>query len=258
MSIWKPEREREWLLERGIAFSHAQNYDTCASKSGMAESDIGWIAMAHLVGLGDKMLDLAPRAIDGIERSIASREDIGTDSLAYYALLLEAKALAQWFLTGQNHSATWSAAFDSRLATRRRYADEKLSAPDRNSLLDDVLAVAFQAGRYAEGIEFHDKLAGPVQVSVPRIKAPRQLAYALCQRAMGNSPGTDEALVRAGRQVLRNYLAERWLHHGQYMRAAMWLKVVHEVAHPGLKPAEVMLRAYDDMPTVPRPAFLPA
>lgn len=256
MSMWKAEREREWLLERGITFGHAQTFVDCPSKGGMAESHISWIAMAHLVGLGNTMIDLAPRAIDGIDQAIASNEVIGPDSLAYYALLLEAKALAQWFLTGQNPIATWSEAFDARLATQRRYADEVLTTRDRNSLLDDVLAVAFQAGRYAEGIAFHDKLAGPMQIAAQRIKSPRQLAHALCQRAMGHSPGSDEALVRAGHQVLRDHLAERWLHHGQYLRSAMWLKIVHGLANPGLTPTEVMLKAYDDMPTVPRPDFL--
>lgn len=257
MSFWNPDDCKEWLIERGIAFSHAQDYETCPSKSGVAESHIGWIAMAHLVGLGDRMLDLAPRAIEGIERAVGSGEVVGPDSLAYYALLFEAKALAQWFLTGENHSATWGEAFDARLATQRRYADEKLSARDRNSVLDDVLAVALQAGRYAEGIAFHDNLAGPMRLSLHRIKSPRQLAYALCQRAVGHGPVSDHALARAGHQLLRDHLTEPWLQNGQYLRAAMWLKIVHEVANPELKPAEVMLKAYDDMPTVPRPAFLP-
>lgn len=250
--------DREWLLERGIAFGHAQRYDGCPSMGGIAQSHIGWIAMAHLVGLGSAMLDLAPPAIDGIDRAIARGEDIGPDRFAWYGLLTEAKAVAQWFLTGQNPVATWAAAFDERLATYRRHIHVALRAKDRNSMLDDSLAVGYQAGRYAEAIAFHDEVAGPMKVGIRNIKAPRQLAYLLCQRALGQGVGSDEEFIRAGHRLLQLHLAEHWLHLGQYQRAATWLKIVHEFASPGLSPAQVMLKAYDDMPTVPRPAFLGA
>lgn len=258
MSFWKPENRREWLLDRGIAFGHSQSYDDCPSPGGVAESHIGWIAMAHLVGLGPAMLDLGPPAIAAIEKAIAQGEDIDPDRLAWHGLLTEAKALAQWFLTGQNVAATWSVAFDERLAAQGRYAGQPLKAKDRNILLDDGLAVGYQAGRYEEAIALHDELAGPMKVSIRNIKAPRQLAYALCLRALGRSPGTDKEFVHAGHRLLQLHLAERWLHLGNYQCAAMWLKIVYELAEPSLTPAQVMLKAYDDMPTIPRPGFVPA
>jgi hypothetical protein len=258
VSFWKPENRREWLLERGIAFELSQVYDESKPMGSWAHSQVGVIAMAHLVNLGSSMIDIAPRCVDWIDRAIARGEDMGPDRLAWYGLLLESKALAQWFMARQNPTATWNEAFDSRLATQARHAGEQLTAKDRNSVLDDVVAIGYQAGRYAEAIAFHDALAGPMKVSVPNIKAPRQLAYALCQRARGHSPGSEEEIIRAGHRLLQIHMAERWLHLGNYQRTAMWLKIVHEVANPGLTPAEVMLKAYDDMPTVPRPAFLPA
>lgn len=256
MSVWKYEAEREWLLDRGIAFAHGQSYETCQSMGGIAESHVGWIAMAHLVGLGREMLDLGPQAVAAIDCAIARGEDFSADKLAWHGLLREAKALAQWFVTGQNVAATWGEAFDERMAARQRYAGQPLRASDRNMLLDDGLAVGLQAGRHAQCIAYHDELAGgPPKGKVSGIKAPRQLAYALCLRALGQSPASDADLIRAGHRVLREHLAERWLHNGQYKRAAMWLKIVYELEAPQLTPAEVMLKAYDDMPTVTRPPF---
>jgi hypothetical protein len=259
MSFWTPEVRRRWLIEEGIAFAHSQIYESSPSMGGIAESHIRWIAMAHLVGLGPQMIDLAPPAITAIDTAIARGEHVGPDRLAWHGLLQEAKALAQWLLTGQNPAPTWALAFEERVAAQKRYAGESLRAGDRNRLLDDTLAVGFQAGCFAQSLAYHDALAGgPPKGKVSSIKAPRQLAYALCQRALGHSPGSDAELIRAGHRVLREHLAERWLHNGQYERAAVWLKIVYGLEAPQLTPAEVLLKAYDDMPTIPRPAFLPA
>lgn len=259
MSSWKPSDDREWLLERGIAYEHSLSYDESKPMGSWGRSQIGAIVKAHLVNLGAAMIDLAPQAIDWIDRAFAREEDLGPDRLAWYGTLNEAKAMAQWMLEGKNPASTWSLAFEERLAARQRYADEKLTAKDRNTLLDDVVAIGLQAGRYEEAMAYHDTLAGgPPKGKVSSIKAPRQLAYALCQRALGHSSGSDAELVQAGHRVLREHLAERWLHNGQYLRSAMWLKIVYELAQPELSPAEVLLKAYDDMPTIPRPAFLSA
>ena len=259
MSCWKPEVDREWLLERGISFEHAQTLDGTKPIGSWANSQVGVIAMAHLVGLGHTMIDIAPRAIEWIDLAIQRGEDVGPDQLAWQGLLHEAKALAQWFLTGIDSTETWGLAFDERQAAQQRYAGRPMRTTDRNLLLDDTMAVGLQAGRFEESIAYHETLAGgPPKGKVSSFKAPRQLAYALCQRALGQGPDSDADLISAGHRMLREHLAERWLHNGQYKRAAMWLKIVYELEAPQLSPAEVMLKAYDDMPTVPRPDFLPA
>jgi hypothetical protein len=56
--------------------------------------------------------------------------------------------------------------------------------------------------------------------------------------------------------VPKKHLTENMLHNGQTIRAATWLKIVYWHADPRLTPEHTMLKAYDDMPTVPRPGFL--
>jgi len=118
------------------------------------------------------------------------------------------------------------------------------------------MACGYLAGRYVEAMAFHDELLGAKQVATKNIKSPRQLAYALCLLAIGQGADSDDDLILAGHRVLQQNLAERWLHLGSYQRAAEWLKIVHELANPGLPPDQVLLKAYDDMPTVAKPAFL--
>lgn len=40
------------------------------------------------------------------------------------------------------------------------------------------------------------------------------------------------------------------------IEAAVWLKIVHWHHNPSLSPLETILKSYDDMPHVPRPAWV--
>ncbi len=61
--------------------------------------------------------------------------------------------------------------------------------------------------------------------------------------------------MAAAHKTLAARLDERWLGAGQYIRAATWLAAIYKFHQPGLSPLETLLRAYDDMPKVVRPAF---
>jgi hypothetical protein len=65
----------------------------------------------------------------------------------------------------------------------------------------------------------------------------------------------SDVLHAVGRKMLRSRLEEKWLGTGQNIEAAMWLKIVHWHHDPSLSPLQTILRAYDDMPHVPRPAW---
>ena len=56
--------------------------------------------------------------------------------------------------------------------------------------------------------------------------------------------------------MLQANLEEAWLGGGQFLRAATWLKIVYRHYDKSLTPLEVVLKAYDNMPNVPRPDFV--
>lgn len=256
MSFWKPEADREWLLERGIAYERAQAYDEAKLMGNWGKYQIGTIAKAHLVGLGSAIVGLTSQAIDWIDRGFERGEKIGPDPLSFYDIWTESKAIGQWFLTGQNPSSMWSKAFDGRLAARERYAGHVMRAKDLNMWMDDTMACGYLANRFEEAIAWYNEVMPTKVPAVRSVKAPRHVAYLLCQRALGRSPAADVDLIAAGHRLLRHHLAEVWLHNGDYLKSAQWLQIVHGLANPHLSPAQAMLKAYDDMPTVPRPAFL--
>lgn len=128
----------------------------------------------------------------------------------------------------------------------------------RDGLLDDFMAFAFQAGKFEQGISEYEKHLVPKVPSLKKALKPRDFAYALCLHRAGRHIFDEADLLSSGRKMLQAHLQETWLGHGQYLRAATWLKIVYWRHDPSLTPLQTVLKAYDDMPKVPRPDFVPA
>jgi hypothetical protein len=256
MSFWNPRNRRESLLRSGIAREHDWEYDVASPMGFYGDGMVSSMATAALVGLGEKMLDLMPRAIDWIDRAIARHEVSGPgDDMRYYHYsLIHAKALARWFGTGRNATEVWVDAFERirELVVENR---ARAKAAWYGEFMDDAMACAFQAGRFADGVGLYEDIYGIKTLRVNAVRTPRQLAYAYCLEAVETRFSSAD-LLSAGRRLLEKQLAENWLHNGQMIRAATWLKIVYWHADQSLTPEQTMLKGYDDMPTVPRPDFL--
>lgn len=256
MSFWKPENVREQMFRSNIVMEHAWDYDVDKPMGNFACGMVGTMANASLVRLGDKMADLMPRAIDWIDRAIARHEISGPgDDMRYYHYsLIHAKALAVWFHDGTNAADVWAAGFERiRELVIENRSRAKLAW--FGEFMDDAMACAFQAGRFADGVALYEDIYGVKALRMNALRTPRQWAYAHCLQAIEIRFALPE-LLSAGRRLLENQLAENWLHNGQMIRATTWLKIVYWHADQSLTPEQTMLKGYDDMPTVPRPAFL--
>jgi len=64
-------------------------------------------------------------------------------------------------------------------------------------------------------------------------------------------------LRKAGHRVPRANLQDIWLGGGQFIRAATWLRIVCWHHDGTAAPLRSALRAYENMPKVPRPDFVP-
>ena len=117
------------------------------------------------------------------------------------------------------------------------------------------MACAVQGNCSLEALAFYEDRFGSKPMSLKKVNSPRQFAYALCLQVKESHFEPAELMV-TGRRILEKYLAENWLHNGQVIRAATWLKIVYWHADQSLTPEQTMLKGYDDMPTVPRPDFL--
>ena len=241
----KAAYQRFWLkslLERA--------YEPSKPMGKIAQAAIADTAVAWLLGFHQQVAPVLPKALDWLDKALASDEVFDTDPNYYRFRLAWARALGIWMRDGIAQKAAWLSVCDySRSSVVGSGFAEAAIATDR---LDDEMAACYLAGSYESGIEEFEKYWGKQSLALTKMLAPRELGYALClHKSRGELD--RESLLAAGHQMLRANLEERWFGAGQATRAATWLAVVFSLCEPPLTPIETLLRAYDDMPRVGRP-----
>lgn len=220
-----------------------------------AASELDVVVRLWLVGMSKEIAPVLPRALEWLDKAIADDEAswFGRTPDFHRMTLHWAKALGLWMRDGTNAADVWNKArlFDlAALQTGNVCATNKIPT----MWLDDHMAFCYQAEQYGLGIAEYEKYHGSKIFSLKKIRTPKELGYALClHKARGQFERAE--LLTAGRKILHAKLQDTWLGYGQYTRAATWLKIVYEFHEPALTPLQTVLRAYDDMPDVPRPEF---
>jgi hypothetical protein len=120
--------------------------------------------------------------------------------------------------------------------------------------LDDYMALCCQSRQYEVGVIEYEKYYPGKDVSLRRTLKPRDFGYVICLHELrGQFDRAD--ILNAGRKMLKANLENNWLSYGQYLVAATWLKIVYWNETCIVPPEDIILKAYEDMPNVPRPAF---
>lgn len=217
------------------------------------------VVAAWLVGLHVEISPVIRESNIWIDRAIETGEDehFGTDPNAHRVTLNSAKAVLNWLETGTNDKSSWNF---SRKCEEARWSFEKqpwTTKEIRQYGLDDYMAFCYQCGEHEAAINMYEKwreIKTPFTLS--KAAKPNDFVYALCLNAAGLRSFEEEDLLKAGRKILRLNLQDNWLGRGLFTTAAIWLKIVYWDRGNKLNPLEVILRAYEDMPKVPRPEFV--
>ena len=144
-----------------------------------------------------------------------------------------------------------------------RLLNEKISLHDNDYdqkgfstiRLDEYMAYASLGGHYEAGIIEYQKYHKLKSIRSGILK-PRDFGYASCLLQY-RSEFDERELFKAGRRMLEKYMQERWLGTGQFVQAIMWLKMVYKYSdEASLSPLQTVLKAYENMPDVPKPLFL--
>ncbi len=250
-----------WLLD--------MKYDATRPMGNVAKSNIGMAIDAWLVGLHDEINPVISRGIDWIIEALRRDEELGPNQNLYRRDLYWAKAIADWMDTGWD-SAEWE---NARIFEEAAWRYEKRPWPMNEIIrdgLDDYMAFAYQTGDdatpdgmegFENGIQMYEHWVNDKAPSLAKALKPREYAYALClygcRPEVAHANGyTQEALFEAGRRMLKANLESKWFGAGQFIRGATWLKIVYWNRGEELTPLQTILKAYDNMPNVPRPDFV--
>ncbi len=254
--IFNPLRTRagfdEFLLEMMLNASAEPG----RPKGKLAESDVGDVIKAWLVGLRPQVAPVLDRSIQWLAQAISEGEKVGREQehRHHEFVLHESHTLGCWLRGDGDLRARWATVRErsqAAVVAGSGYTPDWI-AKDR---LDDEMAYCVLAEQYELGIGEYEKYWEAKPPSLKKALAPRELGYALCLHH-GRGELDAAALSEAVHKMLRARLEERWLGAGQDKRAAIWLAAVYRFQGPTLTPYETVLRAYDDMPNVTRPDAL--
>jgi len=259
--IFHPLPQYQYYIDGGIEFVLGTEFSAAKPMGNIAASKLDDVIVASLLGLHAELAPIIPRVLEWLDYAIDGKEEMW-ESPSFHPMRLHwARALAKWMSFSANAEADWMEAMNLQKEDWS-WGDKPLT-PQKiiRERLDDYMAFAVQAGRYAEGIETYERLVGVKKITLGKALKPRDYAYALClQQTQGKF--NEDDLFEVGRRVLQANLEEEWLGRGQSIRAATWLKIVYwdrdlrAGRKPVLGPLQTILKAYDDMPNVPSPGFL--
>ena len=236
----------EWALEAAITSA----YNSADPMGNIAAAELEEVICGWLVGITHEFIPVIPRLIEWLDRRIFEDEEFGQNREFHRLTMHWARALGLWMRDNVNDRSAWDRA---RINAKASMVLGVWSKNDMATLaLDDYLALCYQAEQDSEAITAYEACYGNKPISLKKVLKPREFAYALCLQRTGQ-PFDKNALLEAGRKMLRANLEENWLGGGQYARAATWLKIVYWHLDPTLTPVQTVHKAYDDMPNVPRP-----
>lgn len=260
--MFDPIRKRQVTEEGGLARALRTLYDPKRPMGNIAQHELADVISAWLVGLHIEIAPIIPRSLQWLDKAIEEDEEFGGDPNAHRTTLHWAKALGGWLDTGWNDEGEWDSA---RVYEEARWRYEKRPWPTNEIVkcgLDDYMAFAYQGGEHNEGFEagvdMYERWTGKSEVSLSKMLKPRDFGYALCLHRTARQQFDEDDLFKAGRKMLQANLQEIWLGGGQFIRAATWLKIVYWHHDEALTPLQTILKAYDNMPKVARPDFIPS
>jgi len=242
--------------------------------AGAAIQRLGTVVTAWLVGLAAQIEPVLRDCHATLQRSSEAREPTG--DIYIPAMCSQALGLSHWMLTNDNDAAVHQEAlnqFDVHFEqggqevidpdffnkeTQRFEPKIQRGLPLSNEAiagyLARYLASCIQGGQYARGVSLYERVGTRKDIDPERMTQVEELGYWVCRENLAQGRIPTDTYVSVGERVLKRYLQSDWLSHGHMLIAAHWLKVLYW--HSGVTPSalETILKAYDLMPGVQRPA----
>jgi hypothetical protein len=181
-------------------------------------------------------------------------EEFGESQNFYLMGLHQSAAIIKWMI-GEDASCHWRKAqfFNKNIKIEDKVYNKKDFSIIR---FHEYTAFSNFAEKYAEGMDEFELYRQPKKVGGKLDYG--EFGYLACASSLNGQPEKGILFI-AGKAMLRRCLQEKLIGSGQYISAAMWLKLVYKYQELEiLSPLQILLKAYDDMPDVVAPRFMHA
>ena len=228
------------------------------NRSGYMSFGLDDLIEAHLLGLRDRVLPVGRTMLTWMEAQPHPTE--GKDASECFRVYewWETLGLCKWLIDGDPAVAEFVRASE---ADWRRWERFERFEPDGKKLLmrerlEHSLPLNLAARRYDVGLALgHEAGLTPKASSAPAIVRTELMFGQWACRHLAEGGRPDAAYVAKGEEMLRKTMMERFIPNGSHFKMAMWLKAIYHDSGITRTPEETILKAYDTMTGVEKPAF---
>jgi hypothetical protein len=246
LAKFDPIRERQGWLDYSLKVETEFAPDTIPStaQDGYGSLTANSLIGAYWVGLSDEVRPT-------LEQVIAWMESRAEPSSAVYTWQ-RTLGLCKWLSRGDDGREHFARAIEVRWQNWRNTDGDR---EDRQEALSQGLAVALAGNVPALGLKLYEA------VNVTRVSANQkpllQFGRWACDHLVRGG-GRDATFVAKGAEMLRASLLPNFFWGGDRTEPALWLKAIYWDSGIARTPEEAIARAYDSMPGVMRPDFVPS
>lgn len=258
--IFEPEKSRQFYLDflLAIAMKFEPEKTGPFNRAGYMASTLGYLIRAHLLGLRDRVLPTAQALVAWMEVQTSPPEGKDTDESFRAYQWWETLGLCKWLTDGDPAVAEFGRASEADWRQWDKF--DRLEPNGAKLLMREGLELALPLNLAARRYDVGLKLCQEAGLTTKPSSAPAivraELMYGqwACRHLVdGGKP--DAAYVAKGEEMLRKTTIERFIPNGSQITMAMWLKAIYHDSGVTRTPEETILKAYDTMPGVEKPAF---
>lgn len=250
LAKFDPIHERQVWLDYGLKVETEFVPDTIppSAQPGYASQILNSLIEAYWVGLSEQVRPT-------LEKIIAWMETQGDPPSVAYSWQ-RTLGLCKWLSRGDSGQEHFAAAINARWqtwqpATTSQPAENR---EERQEALSQCLAIALAGNVPALGLKLYDaaNVTRPSNDQRPLLQFGRWACEYLVRGG-----DRDATFVARGADMLRASLLPNFFWGGNRTEPALWLKAIYWDSGVAQTPEQAIARAYDSMPGVKRPDFVP-
>ena len=258
--VFEPEESRQFFLDFLLAIATKFEPETTGpfNRSHYMSSKLEYLLRAHVLGLREQVLPLARALAGWMESQPAWPEGKDTEESFYTYQWWETLGLCKWLINGDPAVTEFGRA---SAADWRRWDQFDRFEPNGKKLLmreglELALPLNLAARRYDVGLKLCQEAGLTSKASsAPAIVRAELMHGQWACRHLAHGGKLDAAYVAKGEEMLRKVMSECFIMNGYHTRMAMWLKAIYHDSGVTRTPEETILKAYDTMTGVEKPAF---